>query len=59
MNDLVKAAPPGALATLKLFGIALSDWLVILTIIYTVFLIVDKSISLIEWWQRRKYGKGK
>lgn len=57
-HDLVvesaKAAPPAAVVGLSLFGVQLSDVLILLTIIYTgcqlYFLLRDK------WWRQRKRG---
>lgn len=43
MNEVAKATPVGGIAGLKLFGVALPDWLVIATLIYTIMLIVEKS----------------
>ncbi len=55
-QEAFKAAPSVTVGGLSLAGVALSDWLIILTIIYTglqlVFLLRDK------WWrQRGKNGR--
>lgn len=46
-QEVVRASPPVVATGLTLFGVSLSDWLIILTIIYTVaqlhFLLRDKS----------------
>lgn len=40
--EAVKAAPPVSVATLTLGGIPLNDVILLLTGLYTVFLIIDK-----------------
>lgn len=47
-TEALWATPPVAVGGLTLFGIALSQWVVILTAIYTIFLIVDKLPTVIE-----------
>lgn len=37
--DITKAAPPVAATSLEMFGISLADWLILVTIIYTVLMI--------------------
>lgn len=39
VTDAAKAAPPIAATSLELWGVSLSDWLILLTILYTVLLI--------------------
>ena len=62
MSEVVKAAPPLGVAGLKVFGVLLADWVVILTVIYTLFLIIDKADAvfskLIRWGRKlwRCYG---
>jgi hypothetical protein len=56
LNDIAKAAPPMGVAGMKLFGVLLSDWIIILTVIYTLFLIIDKADAVcvkIAAWLRR------
>ena len=43
----VLAAPPVGVAGLSLFGVGLSDWVLLLTLIYTIFLIIDKLPTVI------------
>jgi|AraplaL_Col_mTSA_1032028.scaffolds.fasta_scaffold00164_29 hypothetical protein len=54
--ETLKAAPSVTVGTLFLFGYPLSDWLLLITIIYysmlTLFLVRDK------WWRQRD-RKGK
>lgn len=49
--EAFKASPSVAIGSLSLMGVGLADWLIILTIIYTVaqlyFLLRDK------WWKQR------
>lgn len=57
LNEVVRAAPPVSVGGLTLWGTPLSEWVLLLTIVYTVFLIVDKAFSI--WpkikaaWQKR------
>ena len=39
-HDLIAAAPPVGVATLTFAGVALSQWVLIATLVYTVILIV-------------------
>ena len=49
--ESIKATPSIAVGTMTLFGVPLADWVLILTLVYTVmqifFLLRDK------WWKRR------
>ncbi len=42
INELVRAAPPVGVGGLTLWGVSINEWLIVLTIIYTLFLIIDK-----------------
>jgi hypothetical protein len=42
INEALRAAPPVGVGGLTLVGLPLNEWLVLLTICYTIFLIVDK-----------------
>lgn len=56
MSEVVKAAPPLGVAGMKVFGVLLSDWVIILTIIYTLFLIIDKAetvFSKVAGWAQK------
>ena len=44
--EAVKAAPPIGAAGLQLAGYPLSDWMLVLTAVYTVLLITHKSLEL-------------
>lgn len=44
--EAVKAAPPIGAAGLQLAGYPLSDWMLVLTTLYTVLLIAHKSVEL-------------
>lgn len=41
-HDMVLAAPPIGVGALSFAGIALADWVLIATLVYTLFLIIDK-----------------
>lgn len=47
-TELVKSAPPIAVGGLTLFGVGLSDWVLLMTLVYTVLqvyiLVRDKLI---------------
>lgn len=49
--DAAKLAPPVSVSSLALLGLPLTDWVIVLTLIYTVlqlyFLLRDK------WWRQR------
>lgn len=55
--EAVKAGPAIAVSGLTFMGVGLSDWLILLTIVYTIaqlgFLIRDK------WWRQRKDRNGR
>lgn len=46
--EAIKAAPPVGVAGLTVFGVAISDWAVVLTILYTSFLLIDKLPTVID-----------
>lgn len=48
--EAIKAAPPVGVAGLTLGGVPLSDVVVLLTGLYTVFLIVDKLPAMFRRW---------
>jgi hypothetical protein len=50
LANAVKDAPPFAVGGLTLFGVTLSDWVLILTAIYTIIRIVAE----IRQWRARK-----
>lgn len=60
--ETVKALPPVGVAGLTVFGVTIADWALILTIIYTVFLLIDKLPTVIRrlaqaWrWAKDKYN---
>lgn len=47
-TEALWASPPIATGGLVLFGVTLSNWVIILTLVYTIFLIVDKLPTVIE-----------
>lgn len=42
-NDAVLAAPPIGVGALTLWGVPLNEWVLIGSLIWTVFLIIDKA----------------
>lgn len=51
--EAVKAAPPVGVGSLTLMGLPLNEWVLILTLIYTIFLIIDKLPAV---WERIAAG---
>ena len=47
-SDAIMATPPVGVGVLSLAGIPLAQWVVILTAIYTIFLIIDKLPIVIK-----------
>lgn len=47
-TEVVAAVPPLGVGGLSLAGVGLNDWVLILTAIYTVFLIVDKLPTVLQ-----------
>lgn len=50
MVNAVKDVPPVAVGSLTLFGVQLSDWVLILTAVYTIIRIASE---LRQWKQRK------
>ena len=48
LTEVVRAAPPVSVGGLTLWGVPLSEWVLILTAVYTIFLIVDKFPVVVE-----------
>lgn len=58
--EAIKAAPPVGVAGLTVFGVAISDWAVVLTILYTAFLLIDKLPTVIERFRQfHRWLKGR
>lgn len=53
-TDTIMATPPVAVVAASVAGIPLQDWVYILTITYTVFLIGEKLFRWFRAWQERK-----
>jgi len=53
-TDTMLATPPVAVVAASVAGIALQDWVYILTITYTLFLIGEKLWKWFKAWQERK-----
>lgn len=51
IQAVVQATPPTAVTGLTLCGIGLSDWVLIATLVYTVFLIINNAMT---FWQKVK-----
>jgi hypothetical protein len=64
-TDLIAAAPPLGVTTLTIAGIALSQWVLVLTAVYTVVLIVKNipgaviAIKRGYLWLKEKYEQSK
>ena len=63
-TEALWAAPSVTTGGLILFGVSLSNWVVILTAVYTIFLIIDKLPTvinrvhqLIRWVKEKFNGK--
>lgn len=63
IKDTVMAAPPVSVGALTMWGVPLSEWILLLTAVYTVFLIIDKLPAVLrtlrDGWRflRRKDGR--
>lgn len=53
-TDALLASPPVAVATATLAGISLQDWVYILTITYTAFLIAEKAWKAYRAWKDKR-----
>jgi hypothetical protein len=59
-SEALLASPTLATGGLVMFGVSLSNWVIIMTLVYTLFLIIDKVPVIIErvrqlvdWVKRR------
>lgn len=64
--EAVKAAPPLGVAGLTIFGVSVADWAMLLTILYTLFLLIDKLPIVLErlrqfrrWLKEKTNGRVK
>jgi cytochrome c-type biogenesis protein CcmH/NrfF len=62
-KDLALAAPSVSVGTLTLWGVPLAQWVLVLTAVYTVFLIIDKLpavwrvlCALYRWGKKHVQG---
>lgn len=53
ISDAVLASPPVGVGGLVVFGYPLNEVVLVLTAIYTVFLIVDKAYSIYTQWKEK------
>lgn len=53
-TDTLLATPPVAVVAASVAGMALQDWVYLLTITYTLFLIGEKVWKYFKAWQERK-----
>lgn len=51
-----QAAPPTAVTGLTLCGVALSDWVLVATLVYTVFMILNGALTLRDKLRGKKHG---
>jgi hypothetical protein len=59
-NDAVLAAPPIGVGALTLWGVPLSEWVLICTLFYTILLIIDKlpsAVARVVGWVRKLKDK--
>ena len=53
-----KVAPPAGVAVLKIFGVHISDIVLLLTLLYTVLIVTHKmwrmSLEAYDFWVRKK-----
>jgi hypothetical protein len=57
INEALRAMPPISVGGLTMFSIPLNEWVLLLTAVYTVFLIIDKGWSLYQRWKEKRDGK--
>lgn len=62
--DPVMAAPPVSTGILTIFGVPLSDWALLLSILCSIFLLIDKLPAVVTRLRAfynllKNYGKGK
>lgn len=53
-TDTLLATPPVAVVAASVAGISLQEWVYVLTIMYTLFLIGEKVWKYFKAWQERK-----
>lgn len=64
-QDAAMAAPPVGVGALTLWGVSLNEWVLLATLVYTTFLIIDKLPAVLArvragWrWVKERYGQGK
>lgn len=58
-TDIAKLSPSGSVAGLNFFGVPLPEVVIVLTIVYTLFMIVDKVVDFYYKWKARKHEQGK
>lgn len=46
--EAIKSAPPVGVAGLTVFGVPLADGVLVLTALYTIFLLIDKLPTVVE-----------
>lgn len=47
-TEVAQALPPTSVVGLTLFGMPLSEWVYVATLIWTVFLIIDKFPTIVQ-----------
>lgn len=61
--EATKAAPPLSVTGLALAGIPLEEWVLLLTLLYTIFLLIDKFPVVLQRlvalgrWVKGLYGR--
>lgn len=56
INEALRAAPPISIGGLTMFSIPLNEWVLLMTLVYTIFLIVDKAWVLYQRWKEKRNG---
>lgn len=62
-KEAALAVPPLSVGTLTFMGVTLSEWVLLLTLVYTLFLIIDKLPAVLRVLRDavrhiKNYGKG-
>lgn len=55
-RDLMPAAPPVGVAGMTYMGIPLSEWVLILTLVYTgvqIVIVLPKAIAVVRGWLKK------
>ncbi|MDT8900654.1 hypothetical protein [Anaeroselena agilis] len=56
-SEVIRALPPVGVSATSYFGVTLQDWVLYVTIVYTLLLIAQKILKLADWWWWERKGK--